>query len=89
MARREIRTFNINSDDPVTIRKILIDAFPDFLRKCSKDRATHHIAYTELGNARFEKEYEYTIIDFAKATFYTPQPKIARRRLGVSKSDDT
>ncbi len=88
MARRDIRTFNINSDDPIKIKEILINDFGSFLKECSADRATHHISYRELGNARFEKEYGYTIIDFCKETFYKPQPKISRRKLNISKHDD-
>lgn len=90
MGRVDIRVFDCEFDTADEIREKLIMKFPGFLANCNKDRATHYLSYTDLGNARFEKAHAMSIRDFISATFYNPdKTKHTRRKLGASESDDT
>lgn len=90
MGERRDRTFRIKSENAAQIRKRLVNEFPKFFKECSEQNAHHHLQYSDLGNARFEKEYGLDIGSFVRASFYPrPETPIPRRKLGASKNDDT
>lgn len=83
---KEIRIFEIESDDPVEMREQLMMEFPGFLASCSTNRQTWHLKYDELGAARFDRDYGMEIEDFITAAFIKPsaEKKYPRRKLGVT-----
>lgn len=95
MARRGITIFNVNTDDPAKAREIIIDEFPDFFKNCLDHKEKHYIRASALLEARFDRDYDMTLNEFAIHYYYSMsdyglnKPKYERRKLGVSKSSDT
>lgn len=91
MARIEIRMFEIESEDPEEIRTHLHETFPGFLAKCMNDKATYHISYSEMANARFHHKYGYDIKEFVSIAFFKDpnRKKYKKRKLSVTKESDT
>ena len=87
--RREKRTFEIVSDKPDEMKRQLNMQFPSFLATCMADKATHHIKYSMLGNARFEKEIGMDILQWMESAFYNKsKEKHTKRTLNISKDSD-
>lgn len=88
MAKRGIAIFELKSDNPQKIRQQLLDEFPSFFRRCQKDKTLHHFKFSQLGAARFERDYDMSINEFAVHSFYALEEKdntkYKRRTLGVS-----
>ena len=88
---RIIRVFVINSEDPEQIRNEILEGFPAFLNSCKENKETFRLEYSELGNARLERDYGYSIKEFVSLAFF-PNPDVKKhkpRSLNVSKGGDT
>mgnify|MGYP003649499828 CR=1 FL=1 len=90
MEKRVIRIFTIHSDQAEKIREELVTGFPSFLADLMSNKETFQIKYSELGNARFEKNYGYSIKDWVSMAFFKNKDKTkhSRRKLNASINDD-
>ena len=91
MGKRPIRIFTIHSEKSDSIREELLMQFPAFLADCMNNKEIFQLKYSELANARFERDYDYSIKDWVSMAFFKDKnrTKHTRRKLGVSLSDDT
>ena len=83
----EIEVYHIKSDDPIEIRKDLIDNFPEFRDKCLAKGEMFQLCFSSLAEARFERDWGTTIREFVFATYFTtedPNKKYKRRKLKIS-----
>ena len=87
----KIEVYHIKSDDPIEIRKDLIDNFPKFRDICLANGATFQLCFSNIAGARFERDWGTTIREFVFTTYFTaedPDKKYKRRKLKISQSSD-
>jgi len=89
--KKKIRIYTIHSEDPVVIREELMMNFPAFIADCMNHKETFQLKYSELGNARFERDYGFNLKDWVAMAFFKDpnRTKHTPRKLSISKSDDS
>ena len=83
----KIEVYHIKSDDPIEIRKDLINNFPEFRDNCIANGAAFHLSFSSLAGARFERDWKTTIREFVFTTYFDvddPDKKYKRRKLKIS-----
>ena len=83
----KIEVYYIKSDDPIEIRKDLIDNFPEFRDKCLVKGAAFQLSFSSLAGARFERDWGTTIRQFVFDNYFVAEntnKKYKRRKLKIS-----